>query len=407
MSNLRLLGCPERTPLEGLLTVPNLVALRRGKIVSPYNGGLRSLIAALPQGIDLSIAATGETLSAIRQWSELAQRKDRLRFIPVSDGIDLSFWCQDEFMAGARSDDGRPILLRSAVAKRDQDAAVAETVGQAVGIEVLRSDATFEGGNVLVGDDFILAGADARPGFPCGIALDGRRLLFVETRTAVPQRRLRLTEHAGRPLVEEVCAGTGRRQPVFHLDAFISLAGRAGDGRYRIVLGDPRLAADIVNDARLLAGAEALLPAFDEVAEWFAARPEFKVVRNPLPVIFRQDGGLLSWSRHSIAREFEGVDGVDDILRAMNNHGWKTMPVRRWYFATQNSAIALEDNVGRRTVLLPRYATDAWRCLAPVEERNAEIWRGLGFRVVPLGDFHAFAQRHGSAHCVFKVLAQR
>jgi hypothetical protein len=395
-------------PLEGLLTIPSLVGLRRGKIVSPYNDGLRKLIARLPDGVSLSIAATRSTISVIESWPEIAGRGDWSRFIPVDDDVDLSFWCQDEFMAGSTKGDDRPILVRSAVPKRHEDAAVAEAVGRATGIEVLRSDVVFEGGNVLVGDDFILAGADSQYGFAGGPALDGdRRVFFVGTRSGIAGRRVRFTEVGGRPVVEEIHAGTGRRQPVFHLDAFVTLAGRGIDGRYRILLGDPRLAADLACGGRLPSGAEELAPAFDEIADWFAERPEFDVIRNPLPIIASQDSGLLSWSRNSIAREFAGVDGVDDVLSSMTGRGLKTVAVRRWYFATQNSAITLEDADGQRIVLLPTYANGAWRYLAPAEQHNAEIWRSLGFRVIELADFHAFARRHGSAHCVFKVLARR
>jgi hypothetical protein len=331
-----------------------------------------------------------------------------LRFIPVGDDINLSFWCQDEFMAGSTGGDDRPILLRSALPKRDEDAAVADAVGRATGIEVVRSDVVFEGGNVLVGDDFILAGADAQSGFARGPALDGdRRVFFVETRTKVPQRSVRLTEIEGRPFVEEMHAGTGRRQPVFHLDAFITLAGRGNDGRYRILLGDPRLAAELVGDERVSDGARLLSDGFDEVADWFARQPEFDVIRNPLPIVHSEDSGLLSWSRNSIAREFAGVDGIDDVVASMIQRDLRKLPVRRWYFATQNSAITLEDADGRRTVLLPTYANGTWRCLAPAERRNAEIWRSLGFQVLELSDFHPFAQSHGSAHCVFKVLARQ
>jgi hypothetical protein len=406
--NVTLVNSPERMPLEGLLTIPDLVGLRRGKITSPYNPGLRSLISQLPDGVALSIVATEGTISAMALWPELAKRRDRLRFIPISDDSNPSFWCQDEFMAGSRGTDERPILIRSAVAKRAEDAAVAEAVGRATGIEVVRSDVAFEGGNALVGDDFILVGADAWAGFARGPDLDNaRQVHFVGTRSPMPPRRLRLTEGDHGPIAEEINAGTGRRQPVFHLDAFVTLAGRGGDGRYRVLLGDPRLAADLTGDSRLQAAAEALAPPFDEVADWFAARPEFMVIRNPLPVIFSEHNGLLSWSRQSIAREFAGVDGADEVLSAMSERPLKRIAVRRWYFATQNSAITLEDADGERTVLLPTYAAGRWRCLAPAEECNAAVWRELGFRVVELGDFHAFAQHHGSAHCVFKVLARR
>ncbi len=61
--------------------------------------------------------------------------------------------------------------------------------------------------------------------------------------------------------------------------------------------------------------------------------------------------------------------------------------------------------VRRRTVLLPTYAHGKWRALAAAERRNAEIWAGLGYRAVELGDFNVFARKHGSARCMAKLFS--
>ena len=40
------------------------------------------------------------------------------------------------------------------------------------------------------------------------------------------------------------------------------------------------------------------------------------------------------------------------------------------------------------------------------DNKNQEIWRGLGFVVRLLADFHPFARNLGAAHCIAKCLAR-
>ena len=87
----------------------------------------------------------------------------------------------------------------------------------------------------------------------------------------------------------------------------------------------------------------------------------------------------------------------------MDKRSLRSIGVRRWYFATQNNVLTWAASDGQRTVLLPTYAHDRWRILAPAERRNREIWAALGYNVVELGDLNVFAQRHGSVRCMVKM----
>lgn len=160
----------------------------------------------------------------------------------------------------------------------------------------------------------------------------------------------------------------GSSQPLFDLDTFVSLCGRGADGRYRVLVGDPRRAAEATGHPL---PDHAHVHLFDEVADGLA-RLGFTVTRNPLPLVH-----------------------VDDAFAR----------TRTWYHATANNVLAEIDG-GVRRVWLPTYGGETHPHLAETDRLNAELWRGMGFDVHPLPDFHVFAQGLGAAHCLHKCLAR-
>ena len=79
--------------------------------------------------------------------------------------------------------------------------------------------------------------------------------------------------------------------------------------------------------------------------------------------------------------------------------------VRQWYFATSNNCL-VEVADGSKRVWLPTYGHGPWAALRATDEANQAIWEKLGFEVVPLGNFHYFAQNLGALHCIKKYLAR-
>ena len=139
---------------------------------------------------------------------------------------------------------------------------------------------------------------------------------------------------------------SGTHQPVYHVDMFVTLAGRGPDGRYRVLVGDPALASDIL-DEQLPEHAHG--GAFDEVAAALAAIDGLDVIRNPLPLIY--------------------ADRPESRTR-------------QWYFASANNCWVQDDEAAGRTVWLPEFGQGQWRKLCKTDEANAAVWRALGFHVV-------------------------
>ncbi|HYH27274.1 MAG TPA: hypothetical protein VEA19_00690, partial [Actinomycetota bacterium] len=288
--------------------------------------------------------------------------------------------------------------LRPVSFERGADDGIAEALAASTPLRIRRSSLWFHGGYVAVGDHFILVGRDcveatltmrAERGAPAPppdadpdayVAalfeeeLDPRRkVILVGTDRPVPQRTARSVVVDGRERLEIVNEAAGRAQPLFHIDLFLSLAGRGPSGRYRILVGSPGLADRMLGRATVDHGMDAL---FDDIAEQLADEG-FEVVRNPLPLTYA-DG----------EREIDG----------------QTRSVRVWYFATSNNCLVQIDEDAGNQVWLPSYGHRGWSDLAATDAENERIWQSLGFNVRTLPSFHAFAQRSGALGCITKVL---
>ena len=289
---------------------------------------------------------------------------------------------------------------------------MAELVATASPLETAQSPLIFQGGNVLIGDDFVFVGADYLDDSVA--ALDGsgsvedfpasgsarakedfvKRLFreqFDPARTfhfpgARPGARASnsLIEIDGERWLETVEAGRGNRQPIFHIDMFLSLAGRAGaahGAKYQVLVGDPGLADRTLGWQPV---AHNLQAEFDAIANQLR-RQGFSVRRTPLPYVSVDLRGTFQVE----------VDG--ELVEVVGE--------RFWYFATSNNCLVQIDGAAK-DVWLPTYGHPPFEELAAIDAVHRRTWESLGFTVHPLGDFHLFAMRLGALHCIKKYLAR-
>jgi len=317
--------------------------------------------------------------------------------IESPDYLAFSVWAEDGYVTvlDTGRDPVETFLVEPFSFPRYGDSMIADLVAEATPVQATQSPLYFQGGNVLVGDDFVLVGADylvktleawkesdpvllggAKPVtkatklFTTTFDAD-RTLHFVGLAKPIPDAVVapRHFSQDGEEWTEDVGAGAGSLQPIFHIDMFLSVAGRDPEtGRYRVLVGSPSAAADILGEAL---PDHALAPSFDEIATRLG-RLGFDVIRTPLPYVF--------------------VDFPDERLR-------------QWYFATSNNCL-VEITASTKRVWLPTYGHGPWEALRATDQANLEIWQGLGFDVVQLGDYHPFAQNLGAVHCIKKYLSR-
>jgi hypothetical protein len=360
---------------------------------NPLAAAYRDLLEQLPRTSGLIVMTHERVAATVEQWLTAAGFA-AARLVAVPDHLNFSVWAEDGYVVVNDDLSGETFLVEPFEFPRYGDGLIADFVSHHTGLGDTQAPLYFQGGNVLIGDDFYFIGAD----YPAntlryvnrvilpdageapadavrrlyGEYLDGQRALhYVGSTIPVPAESARQILVNGERWTEVLFLGNqpGTVQPLFHIDMFLSLAGRDADGRYQVLVGDPRLAARALG---VPLWPHAMTDVFDDIAEGLGATG-FAVTRNPLPLVYVDD---------PFARE------------------------RIWYFATANNAL-VQITTAAKDVWLPSYGFGSWTSLGATDAANRLIWEALGFQVHMLGDFHPFAENLGAVHCIKKYLGRR
>jgi hypothetical protein len=359
-----------------------------------YKQVYENLFAKLPKTTRLTILTHPSVTDDLKEALTEARAYHRATIVEAPEFLNFLVWAEDPYVAvkDVSSVTGTTYLVEPFTFTRTGDALIAELVADATRIQSVQSPLYFQGGNVLIGDDFIFIGADYPENTKNVIEQYGniivpenveinefvkslysqtfdphRELFYIATELTVPQYEARPITINGEEWTEEIYLGTGTKQPIFHIDMFISLAGRDCNGKYRLLVGSPTEADKILGRSPII---HAMAEIFDDVASKLQGMG-FEVIRNPLPLTY--------------------VDYPDIKYRA-------------WYFATANNCLVQIDKHYGNHVWLPTYGHGDWEDLAAIDAENKRIWESLDFVVHELADFHPFAQNLGSVHCIKKYL---
>ncbi len=359
-----------------------------------YKQVYEDLIRQLPATTQFSILSHPSVTGDLQAVLDSANASERSTIVEAPDYLNFLVWAEDPYVVveDVSTKPSTVFLVEPYAFRRASDAAIAELVAEATHIQSIQSPLYFQGGNVLIGDDFVLIGADYPENtknliqdsgniiVPEGADVDtfvkqlyektfdsNRQIIYVGTELPVPQETVRQISVNGEIWTEVIYSGTGTKQPIFHIDMLISLAGRDANGKYRLLVGSPTYADRILDRPPV---EHAIAEIFDDIAQNLQ-NLGFEVIRNPLPITY-----------------------VDDAAS-------KT---RFWYFATANNSLVQIDTYNGNDVWLPTYGHGDWADLASIDAENKRIWEELGFVVHQLADFHPFAQNLGSVHCIKKYL---
>ncbi|MEM6622268.1 MAG: hypothetical protein AAF674_08580 [Pseudomonadota bacterium] len=338
-----------------LLTIPDFA-------VDEFAPALQSVIRALPAHANIDVLAGPAHDAAVNDW---VRTYPNIRVHRCRQDLDHSHWAQDA-VGGATNAD-RPVLFWSKRFARHDDARAGAHLAALAGYPLHAIDAPYDGGNVLVQGDLILAGADLGPPEDLDPT---RRMIVIGTQEPCPPEAQVPTKLLPKGWQEIRRSGVeaGSQQPLFHLDLFLAPAGLGANGRPRWLVGCPRLGAAALGIALLdHAGAEA----FDEIAE-VLRRNGCDVVRNPQPLV---------WSDQPTAK------------------------LRTWFHLPVNNVL-VEIRADRSTVWLPCFQSETWPELAAIDAANAVIWQDLGFSVVKVPDCMALAERRGAVRCMCNVVSR-
>lgn len=376
-----------------LFTIPAYAVKPVGGKANPIAAAYKDLISKLPARIKFTIVTHKSVKQTVAQWFELAGLNS-IEVLIVPDHLHFSVWAEDGYVVAKDKNSGETFFVEPFEFPRYADGLIADFVSNGTSLSHTQAPLYFQGGNVLVGDDFFFIGADypanslkyinkvivPSPGEKpsetvhrlYGEYMDtARDLHYVGSTIPVPSETSRSIVINGEEWTEVVYMGNkpGTVQPLFHIDMFITLAGRDAAGKYQLVVGDPSLAAKALG---VPLWPHAMQEVFDNVAGSLQ-KIGFSVTRNPLPLAY-----------------------VDD----------PSTKQRIWYFATANNALVQITNAGEKNIWLPAYGFGNWTALSETDDMNVKVWESLGFNATLLSDFHPFAENLGAVHCIKKYLGR-
>jgi hypothetical protein len=422
------------------LQTPSLVSSYQGQIATilfafPNFGVMepsraaayRSVVRALRVGTKFIVVHHKSGLKRIRPWFEAAgHASSHVTYVPLPDYVSFTDWAEDGYVALTDRADGSVYLMEPWEFPRAGDALIADTVQEFADIAAAQAPLIFQGGNCLIGDDFWLLGKDY---FADSLDLisrdDGpvdkperqtpdaflrslfkdyvdaeRRLIVLGTAKEIPLKPYYGTREGRKYFLDIASGGAGVYQPIFHIDMFVTLIGRAAGGQFEVLVGSPRLA-----DERLGTVSPFSL---DDVYDAIAAdltRQGFSVSRNPLvhrPTIAQT---LTLGRLREIASGAEDVPLLD-ALKELQEAGARDstkVDVRDWHHITWNNCLV--ENAGTlRHVYLPTFGHRPNGDLRLLDADVRKLWSARRFEVHPLADFNEFARRQGVVHCIKKYI---
>lgn len=319
-----------------------------------------------------------------------------------------SGWAQDPFCV-LRLDDTYHIILQSYYSKRfaDQYISFALANHEETAFFIKPTELQFEGGNILAGSDFILAGKNI-------LANNCLELMRREGNVgideiAVESIRSRMAKEFG---VEHViwvgfqncrpdlfASGEATYQPAYHIDLFLTLGGKyrgntvedfndkvsqhQNEQQQLIFIGDPLMAwqSSTIGTGLSENSEQEIVNYFDEIADFFwafnqasnSSAPSFKIVRLPLYIY---KGIIFSYN--------------NCLVETFDDQGNVYLP---------NYILSFPSNTEEKELNV---------VLEQIQGQVESIFYGNGFSSVNwIGKgehFQRFAKRMGSLRCLTKVL---
>ena len=394
-----------------LLTIP--VDAIEGDIMAIY----KKMLETLPKSTRFACLVNTGSKAIVEEWLKTYGRDETSVVVEAPDYVGFSIWAQDAYAISTNLDQ-QAYFVEPLSFLRYADAVVADYITQATNIKDFQVPLYFQGGNILVADDFWLIGADYPTKtleyindaiiLPEGEAPEAlvkrlfrenldvsRELHYVGSQIPVPVDDVILVKEDSQYCVDMVFQGNeqGTVQPLFHIDMFLSLAGRDANGKYQILVGDPSMAP---MPPSAMVNSYTMQNVYDAIADGLKSGG-FTVIRNPLPLTFSKQTVKLEELNHSENEK------LYRIYLELRNLGLTEVELRNWYFATSNNALVEITDTFKR-VWLPTYGYDEFKYLEDSDKKNQDIWENLGFEVTMLPNCHILASGLGAVHCIQKYI---
>lgn len=275
----------------------------------------------------------------------------------------------------------------------------------------------FDGGNMLVGDDFVLLGGDIKRANKGKnnddlfkkLLFGNKEPIFLEGTPPKPRDRKLYTTSDGIRNEPAIIEFRGKEQPIFHIDLFITLGGRLNKDQYQLVIGQPVVGLSSLSKIPIdLAGV-----IYEQV---YKMEYSISLVIKQLNSLTNKNG-TSKFKIHRIPLPLTYYSIFDSEKRE----------IRKWYWASYNNCLVEIDEKPpyTKSVWLPSYAKDYrnyqktnhekgeitygnWKKgLKTYEEEVENFWKNdLGFDNVTLikADFNMYIRKKGSLACLLNCI---
>ena len=336
------------------------------------------------------------------------ERKEIQQLIPWQDhgniqflntAFKITYWSQDPYIAFQRNNPQnlnqphQSALVHGVIFNRYEDQSIPiDICAQSKNIINIPTNMFFQGGNLLIGEEFVLMGKDylvkncGRPSIFCAQIhnvqevfkdyFNDKEVISVGLHNPIPDEARKTKYYSG------------VFQPIFHIDIFLSITGvKYSDNKEILMFGRLKKAKEILLakgielDSFHFEGDEY----FEEIQKALEQTGRFHIVEVPL---FRPKSFLfknrpihyyLTYNNAQVENYRNGPEG--EWIRKV------TLPQFR---ESQGIGIDAEEDVIRKEL----------------DKAAVEIWETIGFKVQAVPQMEFWAMLGGSVHCMTKVLSR-
>lgn len=240
------------------MSIPAYAVRPAGGQTNPIAAAYIDLLSKLPATVKYTVLTHASVESTVTQWFKTAGINS-VEVLTVPDHLHFSVWAQDGYVVMKDAVSGETFFVEPFEFPRYADGLIADFVSNSTALNHTQAPLYFQGGNVLIGDDFFFIGADypanslkyinkvivpAQGEKPsetvhrlyCEYMDKTRNLYYIGSTIPVPSKTTRNIVIDGEEWTEVLYMGNkqGTVQPLFHIDMFMTLAGRDASGKIRL-----------------------------------------------------------------------------------------------------------------------------------------------------------------------------
>ena len=148
-----------------LFTIPGWVffpenAPSEAYLIKQYADVFRALLSSVSTETEVTVLVNASARDRLQQWITEFGLEARCEIVEAPDGMRFTVWAEDAYAICRDLADAETYFVEPASFNRQDDAYIADRIAGGTPFEATQVQLYFQGGNILIGDDFWFIGAD-------------------------------------------------------------------------------------------------------------------------------------------------------------------------------------------------------------------------------------------------------